>query len=268
MASRRQPGTRSGQCQTKQGDPAGLQPTKHTTTGGKKTFEHTPANGQVLVVMRYKGTMDRSIRNCIVRMLGRIRQPGTEGRCLGVTDTVHVLECPRDNDWASRNDWCLALFLFPSEQKAQRWYDSEPELKQHDFLPSSDGVQLFVVKLRYLPKMDKGRVTFNWMEMYNVKSNAFLQHEFVNKVAPLLDDQQVNHGLVFLHDPSELYCLKDSWISHTADAYCVVNAFHDEEHFHHIFQQSNYADLRQKRNEICDTVSLLFTIDSNITGKR
>ena len=50
--------------------------------------QYPPANGEVLVVMRYKREMDRRIRNCIIRMKGRIRQPGTEGRCLGVADKV------------------------------------------------------------------------------------------------------------------------------------------------------------------------------------
>ena len=55
--------------------------------------QYPPANGEVLVVMRYKREMDRRIRNCIIRMKGRIHQPGTEGRCLGlankVRDTLH-----------------------------------------------------------------------------------------------------------------------------------------------------------------------------------
>ncbi|KAL8590607.1 hypothetical protein ACOMHN_011043 [Nucella lapillus] len=279
MSSKRSRGMSGGKCQTRTqqrtqpqqqqyytGVPSGLQQTGITTAGGKKTFEHTPANGQVLVVMRYKRERDRSIRNCIVRMLGRIRQPGTEGKCLGITNEVHVLECPDHIDWAQRDDWCIALFLFPSEKNAQRWYESEKELKQHDFLPPSDGVQLFVVKLRYLPKLDRSKLTFNWMELYNVQSNSFLQTEFVNKVCPLLDDQQVNHGLVFLQDSSHLFRLKESWIAHKADAYCVVNVYDNEEHFEKVFQQKNYADLLEKRNIACDTVSLLFTIDSNITG--
>ena len=65
---------------------------------------------------------------------------------------MHVLESASFSDWCTRDDWCIALFLFPSEEKARRWYFSEPELKQHDFLPPSDGVSLFALNLRYLPQ--------------------------------------------------------------------------------------------------------------------
>ncbi|KAK7115219.1 uncharacterized protein [Littorina saxatilis] len=252
--------------------PPGMQRTggpqgKKSMTMANKTFEYPPANGEVLVFMRYRKEMDRRMRNCIIRMKGRIRQPGTEGHCLGVADRVHVLECAANSDWGTRSDWCLALFMFPSEEKARRWYFSEPELRQPDFLPPSDSVQLFAMSLRYLPQ--PGKMTFNWMELHNVRSRAFLQQEYVDKAAEALDDDQVNHGVIFVQDPgspSQLYRLKEAWIPHNADAYCVVNVYDSEDQFRIVYEKKNYSELQAKRSEVCDTVSLLFTVDPDVTG--
>ena len=79
-----------------------------------------------------------------------------------------------------------------------------------------------------------GKLTFNWLELHNVRSKSYLQQEFVDKTASLLDEAGVNHGLIFVQDPgspTQLYRLKDSWIPHNADAYCVVNVYDNMEQF-------------------------------------
>ena len=42
------------------------------------------------------------------------------------------------------------------------------------------------------------QLTFNWVEMHNVRSHSFLQQEYVNKAADMMDDAQVNHGVCFI----------------------------------------------------------------------
>ena len=42
------------------------------------------------------------------------------------------------------------------------------------------------------------RLTFNWIEMHNVRSHGFLQQEYVDKCAEHMDDEQVNHGIIFV----------------------------------------------------------------------
>lgn len=255
-------GTASGPAGVK----PGLQATQATTIQAQRFYEHKPAKGEVMVMMRYKQEMDRRIRNCIIRMKGRIRQYGP-GVCLGIADKVHVLEATRSSDWGSRSDWCIAVFVFPSEAQAQLWYISEPELKQHDFLPPSDGVQLFATHLRYLPQ--PGKLTFNWEELHNVRSNSFLQKEYVDRVAGLYDQQSINHGVIFVQDPAspkEVARFKDSWMAYSEHTYCVLNLFSNEDHFFSVYNSDQYRDLSEKRGQVCDALSLLFTIDPDITG--
>nr|KAG5708019.1 hypothetical protein BaRGS_025157 [Batillaria attramentaria] len=219
-----------------------------------------------MVMMRYKKEMDRRIRNCIIRMKGRIRQYGP-GHCLGIADSVFVLETAGYSDWASRDDWCMAVFLFPNEAQAQLWYISEPELRQPDFLPPSNGIQLFATHLRYLPQ--PGKLTFNWEEFHNVRSNTYLQQEYVDKAAEMYDQNSINHGVIFVQDPSspnQVARFKDSWLPYNAHSYCVLNLFDSEEHFFSIYNSDKHMQLREKRGEVCDTLSLLFTIDPDITG--
>ncbi|PVD20467.1 hypothetical protein C0Q70_18623 [Pomacea canaliculata] len=226
--------------------------------------------------MRYKAEMDRRIRNCLIRMKGRIKQYGP-GVCLGITSEVSasvgitsevaVLESFPNSEWGDRRDWCLAVFMFPSEKQATLWYISEPELKQHDFLPPSDSVALFCMPLRYLPQ--PGNLTFNWEEMHNVRSNSFLQKEYIDKVASLYDAKGVNHGVIFVQDPgsqNQMKRFKDAWIPYSAHAYCAVHLFESPSAFYDVYHSDKGSHLRARRAEVCDTLSLLFTVNPNITG--
>lgn len=265
-------GGSTGGCLKTTGPAPGLQETGESVqrpgmTMAKKTFQHATASGQVLVIMRYKNEMDRRIRNCLIRMKSRTGQFGTEGRCVGISTDIRVLEGLQESDWCQRSDWCIALFVFPSLEKAQLWYRSEPELRQHDFLPPSDGVQLFALKMRYVFPPVRN-LTFNWVEMHNIRSHSFLQQEYVDKAAEMLDDEQVNHGLIFLQDPGnpcQLFRFKESWIPHNEKAYCVMHLYEDEAQFYKISGTEKDQQLREKRHEACDVVSLLFTICSNVT---
>ena len=83
-----------------------------------------------------------------------------------------------------------------------------------------------------------GNMTFHWLEIYNVRNARNLQEEFVDKTADILDDQQVNHGIIFVKDsssPDQLHRLKESWISHNDKAYIVVNVFDTKSSFDNFY---------------------------------
>ncbi|XP_059164449.1 uncharacterized protein LOC131947295 isoform X1 [Physella acuta] len=226
--------------------------------------EYPAANGQVIVFMRYKAEMDRRIRNALIRMSGRIKQYGP-GHIVGIANKVTVVESPPHSEWLQRDDWCFAVFAFPNERLANLWYVSEPELRQHDFLPPSDGVQLFSMDIRYLPQM--GKNTFNWMELSDIKSKSYLQSEYIDKAARLLDSKCVNHGVVFVKDSvvdDKLNRMKDTWIPYKTMTNFALHMYDNEDQFWSIYNSSEYRPLREARHQLCNTTSLLFTVDPRI----
>ena len=68
---------------------------------------------------------------------------------------VSILCAPVESPWRCRSDWCVALLGFPNQKSARLWFISEPEIKQHDFPPPSDGFLIFSVRLRYPPVTGK-----------------------------------------------------------------------------------------------------------------
>jgi len=223
------------------------------------------ACGQVIVFMRYKAEMDRRIRNALIRMSGRIKQYGP-GHIVGVADKVTVVEAPPASEWLQRDDWCFAVFAFPNERLANLWYVSEPELKQHDFMPPGGSVQLFSMDIRYLPQM--GKNTFNWVELSDIKSKSYLQSEYIDKAARLMDQRCVNHGVVFIKDTAadeKFNRLKESWIPYKPLANFALHLYDHEKQFWEIYNSAEYAPLRDARHQLCNTTSLLFSVDPRIS---
>ena len=51
-----------------------------------------------------------------------------------------------------------------------------------------------------------GKNTFNWVELSDIKSKSYLQSEYIDKAARLLDQRCVNHGVVFIKVTAVLDC--------------------------------------------------------------
>jgi len=126
-------------------------------------------------------------------------------------------------------------------------------------------VQLFSMDIRYLPQM--GKNTFNWMELSDIKSKSYLQSEYIDKAAKLLDSRCVNHGVVFVKDScvdEKVNRMKDSWIPYKTMTNFALHLYDNEDQFWGIYNSQEYRPLRDSRHQLCNTTSLLFTVDPRI----
>lgn len=65
----------------------------------------------------------------------------------------------------------------------------------------------------------------------------------MDKTAELYDEHAINHGVIFVQDPSskeEVNRFKDSWIRYNSNAYCIVNLFDSEEQFYSVYNSGEF----------------------------
>ncbi|XP_067651350.1 uncharacterized protein [Haliotis asinina] len=219
-----------------------------------------PAQGEALLFFVYRSEFDRRVRNAIIKFSGRIKSYG--GKILGISTHVTVT-APEGNPWLRHSDWCIAAIAFPSQHKARFWFVSEPDVKQHDFPPISDGFQVFSVPIRYIPKL--GRQTYCWTEISRIKNSGSYQADYVDKVSNLFDSRGVNHGLVFIKEKeaSQLDRLKDCWMQH--NAHFRLDLYNSEQEYWEIYNTDSFQQLKETREGLSDTTTVLFTIDPKIS---
>ncbi|ESO90783.1 hypothetical protein LOTGIDRAFT_233581 [Lottia gigantea] len=228
----------------------------------ESTLNNEPfARGSCLLFIRYRIELDQRMRNAVVRFLGRLKQYG--GSVLGFANKTTVVEAPADSGWLAHDDWCFLVLAFPAQSKARLWYISEPELKQHDFPPPSNGIDVFTVPIRYVP--DSIKSTYCWFEFDHIQNKKEFTSEYVDQVRQLYDDNTIDHGLAFIKDNEDemIDRLRDSWMKPRSH-YCL-SLFDSEDQFWQIHEGDSYKPLKEKRRQLCDTTCIVFTIDPRIS---
>ncbi|XP_048253340.1 uncharacterized protein LOC124125760 [Haliotis rufescens] len=234
------------------------QNTTQTPRGGDTQLQE--ANGKTLLFFMYRSEFDRRVRNAIIRFSGRIKS--YEGKVLGISTKVNV-SAPEGNPWLRRSDWCVTAIAFPSQHKARFWFVSEPEVRQHDFPPISDGFQVFSVPIRYIPKT--GQNTFCWTEVAGIRNKGSYQADYVDKVTNLFDSRDVDHGLVYVKDGKEcqLDRLKDCWIQQNATY--RLDLYSSEQEYWEIFNSDAHQPMKEASESLSETTTVLFTIVPKIS---
>ncbi|XP_046543622.1 uncharacterized protein LOC124253821 [Haliotis rubra] len=220
--------------------------TKETKQARPGDIQVEPAQGEALLFFVYRSEFDRRVRNAIIKFSGRIKSYG--GKILGISTHVSTH---------------VTAIAFPSQHKARFWFVSEPDVKQHDFPPISDGFQVFSVPIRYIPKV--GRQTYCWTEISRIRSNGSYQAEYVDKVSNLFDSRGVNHGLVFIKEKeaSQLDRLKDCWIQQ--NAHFRLDLYNSEQEYWEIYNTDSFQQLKETREGLSETTTVLFTVDPKIS---
>ncbi|XP_064599339.1 uncharacterized protein LOC135465898 [Liolophura sinensis] len=181
-----------------------------------------------------------------------------KGTIVGLAEKVCVLEAPLGgSNWVSPTTedprYCVLVIRFDSMRNANLWSFSDPIFKQQDCLPPNEMIEGFIVPMKHLPPDDCK--TFTMMNIRNVRDAQAFQECYIDEVVPLLDDNNVEQGVV---STDEVQPLRRSWVKR--GDFIFVHQARRPDSLINVFNSEAYSRLRADRENWAECETLMFTV--------